>query len=70
MKKKVTKEIVNSRTETKTSSIVKVYKYPLFTFNNNNTSTFHKDHDLYQKIYKNLNLLILNDIINKYFNIP
>ena len=47
-----------------------LYKYPLFTFNNNNTSTFHKDHDLYQKIYKNLNLLILNDIINKYFNIP
>ena len=47
-----------------------LYKYPLFTFMNNNSSTFHKDHDLYQKIYKNLNLIILNDIINKYFNIP
>ena len=44
-----------------------LYKYPLFTFNNNNSSTFHKDHDIYQKIYKNINLIILNNIIDKYF---
>lgn len=43
-----------------------VYKYPLFTINNNNKSTFHNDHDHYQKIYKNINLLILNNIIEKY----
>jgi len=43
-----------------------VYQYPLFTINNNNTSTFHKDHDNYQKIYKNLNLIILNNLIKKY----
>ena len=43
-----------------------VYKYPLFTIKNNNKSTFHNDHDNYQKIYKNINLLILNNIIEKF----
>ena len=43
-----------------------VYKYPLFTINNNNKSTFHNDHDHYQKIYKNINLLILNNTIDNY----
>lgn len=44
-----------------------LYKYPLFTINNNNKSTFHNDHDHYQKIYKNINLIILNNLINIYF---
>ena len=44
-----------------------VYQYPIFTIPDNNTSTFHKDHDNYQKIYKNINYLILNDTINKHF---
>lgn len=43
-----------------------VYKYPLFTINNNNKSTFHSDHENYQKIYKNINLLILNNVIDNY----
>ena len=43
-----------------------VYKYPLFTINNNNKSTFHNDHDHYQKIYKNINLLILNNTLDNY----
>jgi len=49
-----------------------VYKYPLFTINNNNKSTFHRDHENYQKIYKNINLLILNNTMDKYIysNIP
>ena len=44
-----------------------VYKYAYFTIPNNNKSTFHNDHDNYQKIYKNMNYLILNDIFDKYF---
>lgn len=44
-----------------------VYKYPLFTISDNNTSTFHEDHDNYQKIYKNINYLILNNSIQKLF---
>lgn len=43
-----------------------LYKYPLFTITNNNKSTFHNDHDQYQKIYKNINYLILNEIFDKY----
>ena len=45
-----------------------LYKYPLFTISNNNKSTFHNDHDNYQKIYKNINYLILNDIFSDYIN--
>lgn len=44
-----------------------LYKYPYFTINNNNKSTFHNDHDHYQKIYKNINYIILNNLIDKYF---
>lgn len=43
-----------------------VYKYPLFTISNNNKSTFHNDHDNYQKIFKNINYLILNNTFDKY----
>lgn len=43
-----------------------VYKYPLFTISNNNKSTFHNDHDNYQKIFKNINYLILNSTFDKY----
>ena len=46
-----------------------VYQFPIFTILDNNTSTFHKDHDDYQKIYKNINYLILNNSISKYFQI-
>ena len=44
-----------------------VYKYAYFTISNNNKSTFHNHHDNYQKIYKNMNYLILNDVFRKYF---
>ena len=44
-----------------------VYKYAYFTISNNNKSTFHNHHDNYQKIYKNMNYLILNDVFQKYF---
>ena len=44
-----------------------VYKYAYFTISNNNKSTFHNHHDNYQKIYKNMNYLILNDVFHKYF---
>ena len=47
-----------------------VYQYPYFTIKNNNSSTFHKDHDLYQKIYKNLNYITLNNLLKKYFSNP
>ena len=47
-----------------------VYQYPYFTINNNNSSTFHKDHDHYQKIYKNINYIVLNNLMKKYFNNP
>lgn len=43
-----------------------LFKYPLFTISNNNKSTFHNDHDNYQKIYKNINYLILNNTIDIY----
>ena len=45
-----------------------LYKYPFFTFPNNNDSTFHEDHINYHKIYKNINYLILENIYEKYFN--
>jgi GR25 family glycosyltransferase involved in LPS biosynthesis len=44
-----------------------VYKYPYFTFPNNNDSTLHEDHLNYHKIYKNCNYLVWNDIIDKLF---
>ena len=44
-----------------------VYKYPYFTFPNNNDSTLHSDHLNYHKIYKNNNYLIWNNIIDKLF---
>jgi GR25 family glycosyltransferase involved in LPS biosynthesis len=43
-----------------------VYKYPYFTFPNNNDSTFHSDHLNYHKIYKNCNYLTLNDIVDNF----
>lgn len=46
-----------------------VYQYPIFTISDDNTSTFHPDHDHYQKIYKNINYLILNHSLSKYFSI-
>ena len=42
-----------------------VYKYPYFTFPDNNDSTFHDDHLEYHKIYKNCNYLILENYIDK-----
>jgi hypothetical protein len=41
-----------------------VYKYPYFTFPNNNDSTLHEDHLNYHKIYKSCNYLVLNDILD------
>ena len=43
-----------------------VYKYPLFTFPNENDSTFHYDHLQYHKIYKSCNYLTLENIYNDY----
>ena len=43
-----------------------VYKYPLFTFPENNDSTLHHDHVAYHEIYKNNNYFILENK-NKYF---
>lgn len=42
-----------------------VYKYPLFTFPNENNSTFHDDHLQYHKIYKICNYLTLENIYDK-----
>ena len=44
-----------------------VYKYPYFTFPNNNDSTLHSDHLSYHKIYKNCNYLVWNNVINELF---
>lgn len=44
-----------------------VYKYPLFTFPNNNDSTFHSDHLQYHRIYKMCNYLVLNNIYDEFF---
>jgi hypothetical protein len=43
-----------------------VYKYPYFTFPNNNSSTFHEDHLEYHKIYKISNYITLENIYNQY----
>lgn len=43
-----------------------VYKYPYFTFPNNNTSTFHEDHLDYHRIYKISNYITLENIYNLY----
>ena len=39
-----------------------IYKYPYFTFPNDNDSTLHSDHLNYHKIYKNCNYLIWNKL--------
>ena len=43
-----------------------VYKYPYFTFPNDNTSTFHNDHLDYHYIYKILNYITLEKIDDQY----
>ena len=43
-----------------------VYKYPYFTFPQNNDSTLHNDHLDYHKIYKACNYLVLNNIFEEY----
>lgn len=43
-----------------------VYKYPYFTFPNDNDSTFHEDHLNYHKIYKICNLITLENTIDSY----
>jgi len=45
-----------------------VYKYPYFTFPNDNSSTFHEDHLEYHKIYKISNYITLENIYNQYCN--
>jgi hypothetical protein len=43
-----------------------VYKYPFFTFPNNNNSTLHHDHLDYHKIYKISNYITLENIYELY----
>lgn len=43
-----------------------VYKYPYFTFPNNNDSTLHEDHLNYHKIYKMANYIV-NENIYEYY---
>jgi hypothetical protein len=43
-----------------------VYKYPYFTFPNENDSTFHEDHLNYHRIYKISNYLTLEKIYDDY----
>ena len=43
-----------------------IYKYPYFTFSNDNDSTFHEDHIHYHKIYKMSNYIIHENIYNEY----
>lgn len=40
-----------------------VYKYPYFTFPNNNNSTLHDDHIQYHNLYKLCNYLVLENLI-------
>ena len=42
-----------------------IYKYPYFTFPNQNDSTLHNDHLNYHNIYKSCNYITLNNIIDK-----
>ncbi len=46
-----------------------VYKYPYFTFPNNNDSTFHEDHLNYHRIYKICNIITLENICDYYNDI-
>ena len=39
-----------------------VYKYPYFTFPNNNDSTLHDDHIYYHKLYKLCNYMVLENM--------
>ena len=43
-----------------------VYKYPFFTFPDDNDSTFHDDHLNYHKIYKISNYITLENIYDEY----
>ena len=43
-----------------------VYKYPYFTFPNDNDSTFHEDHLNYHKIYKISNYITLENIYDDF----
>ena len=43
-----------------------IYKYPYFTFPNENDSTLHIDHLNYHRIYKNCNYITLNNIYEEY----
>jgi len=43
-----------------------VYKYPYFTFPNNNDSTFHEDHVDYHRIYKISNYIVHEKIYDDY----
>ena len=43
-----------------------VYKYPYFTFPNENDSTLHNDHLDYHRIYKICNYITLNNIYDEY----
>jgi hypothetical protein len=43
-----------------------VYKYPFFTFPNNNDSTFHEDHVDYHRIYKISNYIVHEKIYEEY----
>ena len=45
-----------------------VYKYPYFTFPDDNDSTFHEDHLNYHKIYKNCNYLVLENVYDDLSN--
>lgn len=44
-----------------------VYKYPYFTFPDDNDSTFHEDHLEYHRIYKNCNYITLEKISNQLY---
>ena len=43
-----------------------IYKYPFFTFPNDNDSTFHSDHLQYHRLYKMCNYLVLNNIYDQF----
>ena len=43
-----------------------VYKYPYFTFPNDNDSTFHEDHLNYHRIYKQSNYITLEELYDMY----
>lgn len=44
-----------------------IYKYPYFTFPNDNDSTLHDDHLQYHKIYKLCNYITLENVVNKFY---